>query len=283
MTATGSAPALIRGQLDEIAAGVRRLVADNASYMTGPGTNTYIVGRRRFAVIDPGPVGEPHIRRILQETGGHIVAVLVTHTHRDHSPAAQAIAAATGAQLLGRAAPDDGRQDLTFAPTRVMNDGDVLTVDDFTLRAVHTPGHASNHLCFVLEGTGLIFTGDHLMQGSTVVIAPPDGNMGAYLRSLRRLQSEPITRIAPGHGITIEDAQGEIVHIISHRLRREAKVVQRLAEMGTANLDALVARVYDDVDSRLHPLAKSSLLAHLLKLEEDGRVRGESGAQWQIV
>jgi len=283
MTVTGAAPTLVSGQLDEIAAGVRRLVANNASYMTGPGTNTYIVGRERFAVIDPGPAAEPHVQRILQETGGRIAAVLVTHTHRDHSPAAQAIAAATGAEVLGRTAPDDGRQDLAFTATRMMNDGDALTVDDLTLRAVHTPGHASNHLCFVLEGTGLIFTGDHLMQGSTVVIAPPDGNMGQYLRSLQRLQNEPVTRIAPGHGLTIEDAQSEIEHIIAHRLKREAKVVERLAEMGKANLDALVARVYDDVDSRLHPLAKSSLLAHLLKLEEDGRVRSDSDAQWQVI
>ncbi|HWK76023.1 MAG TPA: MBL fold metallo-hydrolase [Povalibacter sp.] len=283
MTVTGAAPTLVSGQLDEIAADVRRLVANNASYMTGPGTNTYIVGRERFAVIDPGPAAEPHVQRILQETGGRIAAVLVTHTHRDHSPAAQAIAAATGAEVLGRTAPDDGRQDLAFTATRMMNDGDALTVDDLTLRAVHTPGHASNHLCFVLEGTGLIFTGDHLMQGSTVVIAPPDGNMSQYLRSLQRLQNEPVTRIAPGHGLTIEDAQSEIEHIIAHRLKREAKVVERLAEMGKANLDALVARVYDDVDSRLHPLAKSSLLAHLLKLEEDGRVRSDSDAQWQVI
>ncbi len=283
MTATGSAPTLISGQLDEIAPAVRRLVANNASYMTGPGTNSYIVGRERFAIIDPGPAAAPHVQRLLQETGGRIAAVLVTHTHRDHSPAAAALMAATGAELLGRAAPDDGRQDPTFAPTRVMNDGDVLTVDDFTLRAVHTPGHASNHLCFVLEGTGLIFTGDHLMQGSTVVIAPPDGNMGQYLSSLRRLQGEPVARIAPGHGLAIDDAQGEIARIIAHRLQREAKVVQRLAEMGKADLDALVVRVYDDVDSRLHPLAKSSLLAHLLKLEEDGRARSDSGGQWRIV
>lgn len=276
-------PTLVSGQLDEIAPGVRRLVANNASHMTGPGTNTYMVGRERCVVIDPGPAAEPHVQRILRETGGRIAAVLVTHTHRDHSPAAQAIAAATGADLLGRTAPDDGRQDLTFAPTHVMNDGDVRTVDGLTLRAVHTPGHASNHLCFVLEGTGLIFTGDHLMQGSTVVIAPPDGNMGQYLRSLQRLQHEPVTRIAPGHGLTIEDAQGEIEHIIAHRLQREAKVVRRLAEMGKADLDALVARVYDDVDSRLHPLAKSSLLAHLLKLQDDGRARTDAGVQWQLV
>jgi glyoxylase-like metal-dependent hydrolase (beta-lactamase superfamily II) len=267
---------LTSGQFDEIAPGVRRLVAFNAGYMTGPGTNTYLLGRERFVVIDPGPAEEVHTQRILQETSGRIDAVLVTHTHRDHSPGAQVIAAQTGAAVLGRAPPGDGRQDLEFAPTRALQDDDVIDIEAGRLRALHTPGHASNHFCYVLEATGLIFTGDHLMQGSTVVIAPPDGNMNEYLRSLRRLQNEPVKRIAPGHGLVIEDAQAEIVRIIQHRLQREAKVLDRLAEARCASVDALVSRVYDDVDSRLHPVAKSSLLAHLLKLEEDGRVRRDS-------
>jgi len=277
--------ALASGQLDPIAPGVRRLVANNPSFMTGPGTNTYLVGRERFLVIDPGPDDAIHVRRILSETGGRIAAVLVTHTHRDHSPAAMTIAAATGAKLLGRGPPDDGRQDLSFAPTRVLQDGELERVDDIGIRAVHTPGHASNHLCYVLEGSGLIFTGDHLMQGSTVVIAPPDGDMSQYLQSLQRLQREPVTRIAPGHGHVIEDAQAEIARIIAHRLQREAKVLNRLQAAGSANLDALVPRVYDDVDPRLFPIAKSSLHAHLLKLEADGRVRrnGAVDAEWEMV
>ncbi len=138
----------------------------------------------------------------------------------------------------------------------LLNDGDQVTIGVRSLRALHTPGHASNHLCYLLEGTGLLFTGDHLMQGSTVVIGPPDGSMGDYLRSLARLQKEPVTRIAPGHGLTIEDAQAEIVRIVAHRLQREAKVVERLGRLGTANIDTLVVSVYDDVDSRLHPVAK---------------------------
>jgi len=277
--------ALISGQLDLIAPGVQRLVANNPGFMTGPGTNTYLVGRERFLVIDPGPDDAVHVRRILDETGGRIAAVLVTHTHRDHSPAAMAIAAATGAQLLGRGPPDDGRQDLSFAPTRVLQDGELERVDDISVRVVHTPGHASNHLCYVLEGSGLIFTGDHLMQGSTVVIAPPDGDMSQYLQSLQRLQREPVTRIAPGHGLVIEDAQAEIARIIVHRLQREAKVLSRLREAGSASIDALVPGVYDDVDPRLHPIAKSSLLAHLLKLEADGRVRRDrpnAEAVWRV-
>jgi glyoxylase-like metal-dependent hydrolase (beta-lactamase superfamily II) len=272
---------LVSGQLDVIAPGVRRLVANNASYMTGPGTNTYLVGRDRFVVVDPGPLDAPHIERILGETRKQIAAVLVTHTHRDHSPAALAIAEATGAELLGRAPPDDGRQDLTFTPDRTLADGDEIDVDGFRLRVLHTPGHASNHLCYLIDETGLLFTGDHLMQGSTVVIAPPDGSMSDYVRSLRRLLLEPAKRIAPGHGLTIEDAPAEIARIIAHRLQREAKVVDCLAQLGSADLDALVTRVYDDVDPRLHVLAKSSLFAHLLKLEAEGHVSRHAGERWQ--
>ncbi|MBL8264989.1 MBL fold metallo-hydrolase [Steroidobacter sp.] len=276
---------LASGQLDEIAPGVRRLVARNPGFMTGPGTNTYLVGQGSYVVIDPGPEDAVHVERILKETGGRIEAVLATHTHPDHSPAAQALADATGATIMGMPAPVHGRQDAGFAPSVVLKDGDEVTIGSLVLRALHTPGHASNHLCYLLQGTGLLFTGDHLMQGSTVVISPPDGSMGDYLRSLARLQKEPATRIAPGHGLTIEDAQAEIVRIVGHRLQREAKVAERLGRLGSANLDSLVGSVYDDVDARLHPVAKGSLLAHLLKLEEDGRVVRDSpelNALWSL-
>jgi glyoxylase-like metal-dependent hydrolase (beta-lactamase superfamily II) len=262
---------LTSGQLDEIAPGVRRLVARNPGFMTGPGTNTYLVGTQRYAVIDPGPHDLVHIDRILEAAGGRVSAILATHTHPDHSPAVAALAQSTGAEVLGRGAPVHGRQDATFAPTRVLNDGDVVRVGDLTLRAIHTPGHASNHLCYLLERTGMLFSGDHVMQGSTVVIGPPDGNMHLYLQSLARLQREPITQIAPGHGTVIEDAQAEVARLIAHRLQREAKVVERLRRAGRATIDVLVTSVYDDVDPRLHPVAKGSLFAHLLKLEADGR------------
>ncbi|MGH8189756.1 MAG: MBL fold metallo-hydrolase, partial [Steroidobacteraceae bacterium] len=187
---------LASGQLDEIASGVRRLVARNPGVMTGPGTNTYLVGVNRQVVIDPGPDDPVHIERILAETGGRIEAVLATHTHPDHSPAVAALANLTGAATMGRAAPAHGRQDQTFAPTRTLNDGDTVRIDTLVLRAVHTPGHASNHVCYLLEGQGMLFSGDHLMQGSTVVIGPPDGNMKQYLESLARLQREAVKRIA---------------------------------------------------------------------------------------
>ena len=273
---------LTSGQLDEIAPGVRRLVARNPGFMTGPGTNTYLVGTQRCAVIDPGPHDLVHIERILEAAGGRVSSILATHTHPDHSPAVAALAQSTGAEVLGRGAPVHGRQDATFAPTRVLNDGDVVRVGDMTLRAIHTPGHASNHVCYLLEGSGMLFSGDHVMQGSTVVIGPPDGNMQLYLQSLARLQREPVTRIAPGHGTVIEDAQSEVTRLIAHRLQREAKVVERLRRAGRATIDVLVTSVYDDVDSRLHPVAKGSLLAHLLKLEADGRAARDAAgdATW---
>jgi glyoxylase-like metal-dependent hydrolase (beta-lactamase superfamily II) len=269
---------LVSGQLDQIAVAVRRLVARNPGYMTGPGTNTYLLGTDRCIVIDPGPDDPIHVEQILAQTAARIDAVLVTHTHPDHSPAAAALARASGAAVLGRPSPVHGRQDMTFAPTRVPNDGDELRVGEMHLRVLHTPGHASNHLCFLLEEHELLFTGDHLMQGSTVVIAPPDGNMRQYLHSLERLKRESIRCIAPGHGELIQDAMGEVDRLIAHRLAREAKVLSRLKQAGRARIDELLPGVYDDVDARLHPVAMFSLRAHLLKLEEDGRVRRDSAA-----
>ncbi|HEY8537987.1 MAG TPA: MBL fold metallo-hydrolase [Steroidobacteraceae bacterium] len=274
---------LASGQLDEIAPHVRRLVANNPGFMTGPGTNTYLLGRERFVVIDPGPAEPRHIQRILAETRRAIDAVLVTHTHSDHSPGARLLAEAVGAPLLGQPAPAGDHQDATFQPARTLADDDRVELDIGVLRALHTPGHASNHLCYLLEGTGLLFTGDHLMQGSTVVIAPPDGNMKAYLASLERLQREPVTRLAPGHGLTIEDAQEEIARIIAHRLKREAKVIEKLTAHGPLLLDELVKLVYDDVDPRLHPLARASLLAHLEKLQEEGRAASPVTGVWKAI
>lgn len=274
--------ALQGGQIDVIAPGVRRLVAPNPSYLTGPGTNSYLLGHARFVILDPGPLDQRHIERLLRETDGRIDGVLVTHTHRDHSPAAAALAAHCGAALIGRAAPLTGPQDATFVPPRDLQDGEVIEFDGGRLRALHTPGHASNHVCYLLEERGLLFTGDHLMQGSTVVIAPPDGNMLHYLESLRRLLNEPVQALAPGHGLVIENAPAEIARIIAHRLQREAKVVARLAALPDATLEVLVKSVYDDVDPRVHVLAQASLLAHLMKLQHEGRARCSPAERWSL-
>jgi glyoxylase-like metal-dependent hydrolase (beta-lactamase superfamily II) len=270
------------GQIDEIAPGVRRVVANNGGMMTGAGTNTYVLGTRDFIVIDPGPADDLHISRVLEITQGRIGAVVATHTHPDHSPAAVAIAKKTHAALLGMTIADDGHQDLTFKPTSQIGEADRINIENLQLRVIHTPGHVGNQLCFLLEGAGLLFTGDHMNQGTTVVILPPGGSMADYLRSMRRLIQEPVTRIAPGHGYIIEDAQAEIVRIIEHRLQRESKVMERLHLLQPISIEKLVLSVYDDVDSRLHRLAQSSLLAHLLKLEEEGRAQRNEQSLWSM-
>ena len=265
-----------------IAPGVRRLVAPNPGLMTGPGTNTYLIGEREIAVVDPGPDIEVHLDAIRDESPGPIRWILVTHTHPDHSPAATPLARATGAELLGMPPPEGKVQDRTFRPDRVLADGDILETDEFTIRAVHTPGHASNHLCYRHEGHRWLFTGDHIMSGSTVVIDPPDGNMKHYLASLARLKTLDLAALAPGHGTVIDDPVTLVDWLIDHRLKREAKVIAALKAHPGSTLEALTPHVYDEVDSRLHRLASRSLLAHLLKLEEEGRARRD-GERWRLI
>jgi len=242
--------------------------------MTGPGTNTYLVGTaEKLAVIDPGPAIDSHIEKILQFKG--IRWILCTHTHLDHSPAAAAVKAATGAQILGRPAPEG--QDATFKPDFVVENGQRIDLGEIALRAIHTPGHASNHLCYLLEQTRMRFTGDHGMQGSTVVINPPDGDMRAYLASLELLLGEDILILAPGHGYLIGEPHREARRLIRHRMAREQKVVSALARLGAPTPEELVLEVYDDVQPRLHAVAMRSLAAHLGKLAAEGRVRATEG------
>lgn len=274
--------ALVAGEPCTLKPGIRRLIAPNAGLMTGPGTNTYLVGTDNVAVIDPGPCIERHIDAIIAMAGGVIRWVLVTHTHPDHSPAAAPLAKQTGAELLGIDAPDGPQQDKTFRADRRLADGDRLTTDEFELTALHTPGHASNHLCYLEQEHRWLFTGDHIMNGSTVVINPPDGNMSDYLRSLDALRDKPIAAIAPGHGAPMHEPLREIDALIEHRLKRERKVVERLAGLPDSTLSTLVAAVYDEVDPRLHRLAERSLLAHLEKLKDDGLAR-EVGGRWCLL
>jgi glyoxylase-like metal-dependent hydrolase (beta-lactamase superfamily II) len=267
------------GSMRRIAPDVWRIVAPNPSPLTGPGTNTYVVGRDRRIVIDPGPADPLHVDRILEVTGGAVEQIVCTHSHPDHSPGAVSLRATTGGVVCGMPPPDDGYQDDTYVPDRILADGDVITHGDARLRVVHTPGHASNHVCLLLEPSGLLFTGDHLMSGSTVVILPPDGSMRLYLQSLERLREMPITDLAPGHGSLMPNAMDEIDRVRAHRLLRESKVVAALRERGSGTLDEILPVVYGDVPRFMHPVAKYSLLAHVLKLEEEGRA-ARNGEIW---
>ncbi len=273
---------LAPGRPVRLGANIVRVTAPNASVMTGPGTNTYLVGDgRTWTVIDPGPAMPEHVRALLDAAApGRVERILVTHTHPDHSPAARQLAEATGAPVYGRRTAHPEWQDMEFQPERELADGERLALaPGVTLRVLHTPGHASNHLCFLLEEEKLLFTGDHVMQGSTVVINPPDGDMAAYLRSLEALLAIDLEWFAPGHGFLVARPHDVLRALIAHRLRREAKVADALRAAGSATLDEMLPRVYDDAPVAIHPVARRSLHAHLIKLAAEGRVMQE-GARW---
>lgn len=261
-----------------------RITADNGSIMTGPGTNCYLIGggdANEWAALDPGPASDAHVQAIVDAAPGPIRWIFVTHTHKDHSPAAQALKARTGAQLLGMAALHAEWQDTAFQPDVPLRGGEVFQLPgDSTLRVIHTPGHAGNHLCYLLDEERLLFTGDHVMQGSTVVINPPDGDMGAYLKSLRELIELDLDWLAPGHGFLMPRPRQAMQQIVAHRLKREAKVLQAFAGREPYSMDQLLAVVYDDVPPKLHAMARRSLHAHLLKLRDDGVVVESTVGHW---
>ena len=248
---------------------VRRITASNASVFTGPGTNTYLVGAKHVTVVDPGPALDTHIEAIV-EASDSIKQIVVTHTHPDHSPGVKLLQDAIDVPAYGLINDSTKDQDRTFSPIKLLSDGDTLVEADYSLEVIHTPGHASNHLCYLLKEEGLIFTGDHIMNGSTVVISPPDGNMKHYIESLQKLKNYDLKTIAPGHGELMQEPQKVAEWIVKHRLEREKKVSHALKEDGEGTPDTLVNKVYDDVDSSLFPIAKWSLEAHLLKLTDDG-------------
>ena len=239
---------------------------------TGPGTNTYLVGMNEVTVVDPGPALDSHIEAIVGASGT-IKQIVVTHTHPDHSPGVKLLQEAVDVPAYGLITETTKHQDKTFMPKKLLSDGDIMEEKEFTLEVIHTPGHASNHLCYLVKEEGLIITGDHIMNGSTVVISPPDGNMKHYIESLEKLKNYNLQSIAPGHGEIMKEPQLVAEWIIKHRLDREEKVADALKKAGKGNPDSLVDNVYDDVDASLFPIAKWSLQAHLLKLAEEGRAK----------
>ncbi|GAC1314134.1 MAG: MBL fold metallo-hydrolase [Acidimicrobiales bacterium] len=258
---------LAPGVVTTLSPRIRRVIAPNPSMMTGPGTGSYLIGDADgdLAVIDPGPADDGHLDRLAEAGDGRIRWVLVTHTHEDHSPGVPGLVARTGATSVGFGAKDD------FVPSVEAGDGWRLQLGATTLRALHTPGHASNHLCWLLEEEATLFSGDHIMNGSTVVIAPPDGDMAAYLTQLERLKTLGLRAIAPGHGRLITEPEAKIDEYLTHRLAREAQILAALDEGTTRTVAEIVALLYADVPEALHPVARFSVWAHLRKLARDGR------------
>ena len=274
-------PQLTPGKCIAIGRGLRRIVAGNAGMMTGPGTNTYLLGEREVAVVDPGPDDARHLEAILEAAGANIRWVLATHTHRDHSPLVAELSRRTGAKIIGMPPPDDGRQDVTFKPEHIPADAEHLLLGDSELIAIHTPGHASNCVCYLLEREGVLITGDHVLEGVSPVILPPDGDMSAYLRSLDKLHSHDFERIAPGHGGLMERGKEILTALRAHRLAREEKVVRSLHRLAAATIDELTPVVYDDVAVERHRWARLTLEAHLIKLARESRA-GERDGIWRL-
>jgi glyoxylase-like metal-dependent hydrolase (beta-lactamase superfamily II) len=287
----------VYGAAEWLEPGIRRITCRNPSPMTFTGTQTYLLGRGAVALIDPGPDMEDHRAAILAalEPGERIATILVTHSHSDHSPGVAPLKAATGAEVLAFGPHGAGRSarmaalaacgarfgggegaDPSFAPDRLLADGEVAKGDGWAVRALHTPGHLSNHLAFAVEGLdggapGAVFSGDHVMAWATTMVSPPDGDMAAFMASLRRMQGRWDRIYYPGHGAPVRDPEAMLAHQIAHRAGREAQILSVLAEIGAATPAQLTARIYADVDPALHPAAARNVLSHLIGMLEDGR------------
>ena len=277
------------GTVEQVAPGIRRILCGNPGPFTFRGTNTWLIGAGdSVAVLDPGPVDEAHLSAILDATRGERIShIVVSHTHRDHSPGVAALQTATGAASYGfgphMTPPDQGGEggDHSFQPDVAVADGGAVEGADWSLRAIHTPGHCANHLCFALEGTGILFSADHVMSWSTSVVSPPDGDMAAYMRSLARLVERGDRLFLPGHGPALPNPGPFMAALAAHRVEREAMVLDALRAARRATAQELVPPVYGPaLDARLVPAAARSLLAHLIKLEGEGAARRDGDA-WE--
>jgi glyoxylase-like metal-dependent hydrolase (beta-lactamase superfamily II) len=277
------------GRVERLGPQVRRILAPNPSPFTYTGTQTYIVGTGEVAVIDPGPDLPGHVEALVAALAGErVAAILCTHTHRDHSPASRPLKVATGAPIVGCAAltlDDSGPRadeafDSAYRPDRILADGERLAADGWTLEAVATPGHTSNHLCLALAGESALFTGDHVMGWSTTVVAPPDGDMADYMASLERLLGRDDRIYYPAHGPAVEAPHAHVRRLIEHRRMRERQILGHVGR-GEGRIEAMVADMYADIDPRLFPAAGRSVLAHLVDLERRGLVI-ERGEAWTL-
>jgi len=273
------------GVVEEVVPGVRRILVDNPSPFTFKGTLSYIIGRGKVAIIDPGPVDERHTAALLDAVRGETVThIVITHTHRDHSPGAAAVKAATGAPtygegphrparplFIGETKRLDAGGDTDFVPDHRIAHGDVIAGDGWALEAIATPGHTANHMAFALKGTDVLFSGDHVMGWSTSIVAPPDGAMSDYMASLDRLAARPETVYLAGHGDVIRDAPDFVARYIAHRRGRETSILHRLGK-GEADIPSLVRAIYIGLDPRLTGAASLSTLAHLEDLVARGLV-----------
>ena len=278
------------GRIERIDALVTRVLAPNPSPYTYNGTQTYLVGTDDLAVIDPGPDDPQHLQALLAAIAERPVrAILCTHTHRDHSPLARELARATGAPVIGCAAlilDDSGPRadaafDRDYAPDRVLADGETVCGSGWTLEAVATPGHTSNHLCFALRQEKALFSGDHVMGWSTSVISPPDGDMTAYMRSMQRLLERDDVIYYPAHGEPVDNPQRLVRGMMGHRKQREGQILRFLERHGESAIPDMVAEMYKGIDPRLFPAAGRSVLAHLIDLDGRGLAAPAEGGLWR--
>ncbi len=275
------------GRVDQVAPGIRRVVARNPGPFTYTGTGVYIVGSGQVAVIDPGPSLDEHENALMAALAGEQVShIFITHHHLDHTPLARGLAERFGARTYGFGAPLGGGSsgdgdvrleagdDHSFSPDQIITDGDTFSGTDWTIEAIHTPGHTSNHMCYAFLEQNALFCGDHVMAWSTSVVSPPDGDMGDYLASLERVRERGFDTLWPAHGPSVDNPRDFIGDYIAHRRQREAQIIAQL-EAGRTKIKDMVTHMYADVDKRLHPAAAHSVLAHLIHLVKEGRVETE--------